>query len=73
MAWPHGSVVEHQSMSQEAMAQFLVRAHAWIVDSVPSRGCAGGSQPMILSIIIGVSISLSPFVSEINKNMFKSL
>lgn len=38
----HGSVVELQSMNQEVMVRFLVRAHAHVAGPVPSRGRAGG-------------------------------
>ena len=46
---PHGSVIDCQPMNQEVTVWFLVGAHAHVAGSMPSVGCAGGSQSMTLS------------------------
>nr|KAF6268030.1 hypothetical protein mMyoMyo1_011295 [Myotis myotis] len=48
------------------MVRFQVRARAWEAGSIPSRG-----QPIDDALIIDVSLSPSPFVSEISKTSLK--
>lgn len=47
-AGPVCSMIERRPMNQEVTSSILVRAHAWVVRSVPSRGCVGGSLSMFL-------------------------
>ena len=47
-----------------SLVQFLVRAHAWVVGQVPSRGCVRGKHTLVFP-------SLSPSLSlKINKVIF---
>nr|KAF6501174.1 hypothetical protein HJG59_008130 [Molossus molossus] len=57
---PYGSVVERRPCTKRSPVQFLVRAHAQGVGSIPSGGHAGGSQSMFS--LTDVSISLSLFL-----------
>nr|KAF6279902.1 hypothetical protein mMyoMyo1_010157 [Myotis myotis] len=53
----------------QVRVRFPVRAQARVAGLIPSVGRARGSRSMIL--IIDVSLSPSPFLSEISKNLFK--
>ena len=49
-------LVGHQPADQQVAHLILVRAHAWVVGSVPSQGAYRGSQSRFLSL----SPSLAP-------------
>ena len=46
--------------TERSQVQFLIRAHAWVADSIPVRVCARGNRFMFLSQI---AVCLPPIPS----------
>lgn len=53
----------HPVHRERSPVRFPGRAHAQVMGSIPRRGCAGGSQPVFLSLSL----------SKINKNALKKI
>ena len=53
--------IECQPANQRVISSITIRAHAWVVSQVPSRGCARGNHTLMF---LSLSFSLPAPLSE---------
>ena len=70
LSWPGGSVGWSIILYTKLWVRFPIWAHTEVAGSIPVGACTGGNQSMFLSHI-DVSLSLSLFLSKINKHILR--